>query len=222
MFARIFLIGFILPVVAFATSPPSMAQDMHAKASPAMMKMGRAIFKENCQVCHQADAIGKVGIAPSLTNPEFLSISSDKFLESTIRDGREDTGMMPFAHLGRTKVRAVVAFLRSHQVGPNRAKQVDDQPAAHGDPRLGKTWYQDICSTCHGSDGDGYQSEGAGTAIGLPGFLSKVSDGYIRETIKIGRSNTRMLPFQGPKALADLSDREIDDIITYLRTQSKK
>lgn len=77
-----------------------------------------------------------------------------------------------------------------------------------------------ICSTCHGTSGNGYESEGAGTAIGLPGFLSKASDGFIRETIKKGRSNTRMLAFQGPDGLANLSDQEIDDVIVYLRSQN--
>jgi cytochrome c oxidase cbb3-type subunit 3 len=71
--------------------------------------------------------------------------------------------------------------------------------------------------TCHGVDGDGYDAGGTGTAIGLPGFLDKASDGFIRETIKHGRSNTRMLPFQGPEGLANLTDEEIDDIIVYLR-----
>ena len=191
-------------------------------ATPVMLKKGKELFNENCAACHQEDAIGKPGVAPSLTNPELLSISSDKFFMSTIRDGREDTGMMPFAHLGRKNVRAIVAYLRSHAKEPNRSKEVDAQPDARGDPRLGKQWYLNICSTCHGTDGNGYESEGAGTAIGLPSFLDKVSDGFIRETIKKGRSNTRMLAFQGPAALADLSDREIDDIIVYLRSQAKK
>ena len=190
--------------------------------TPIMLKKGKELFNENCAVCHQEDAIGQPGVAPSLTNPELLSISSDKFFMSTIRDGREDTGMMPFAHLGRKNVRAIVAYLRSHAKEPNRSKEVDAQPDARGDPRLGKQWYLNICSTCHGTDGNGYESEGAGTAIGLPSFLDKVSDGFIRETIKKGRSNTRMLAFQGPAALADLSDREIDDIIVYLRSQAKK
>jgi len=140
----------------------------------------------------------------------------------TIRDGREDTGMPPFAHLGRKDVRTIVAYLRAHTVKPNRAQEVDSQPDAHGDPRLGKQWYDNICSTCHGLAGDGYEAGGTGTAIGLPGFLNKVSDGFIRETIKKGRSNTRMLAFQGPAALANLSDREIDDIIVYLRSLAKK
>jgi len=191
-------------------------------ATPATLKEGKELFTENCQVCHQADAIGKPGVAPSLTNQELLSISSDKFLMATIRDGREDTSMMPFAHLGRKNIRAIVAYLRSHAMQPNRAEEVDAQPEARGDPRLGKQWYINICSTCHGTSGNGYESEGAGTAIGLPGFLNKVSDGFIRETIKKGRSNTRMLAFQGPSALANLSDQEINDIIVYIRQQGKK
>jgi len=70
-------------------------------------------------------------------------------------------------------------------------------------------------------NGDGYDAGGTGTAIGLPSFLDKVSDGFIRETIAHGRSNTRMLPFKGPEALAALTDREIDDIIVYLRSLAK-
>ena len=66
-------------------------------------------------------------------------------------------------------------------------------------------------------DGDGYEAGGTGTAVGLPGFLDKATDGFIRETIKRGRSNTRMRGFQGPEGLANLSDREIDDVIVYLR-----
>jgi cytochrome c oxidase cbb3-type subunit 3 len=186
-------------------------------ASPETLQEGEALFVENCEVCHQADAIGEPGVAPSLTNPELLSVASDTFLEGTIRDGREDTGMPPFAHLGRKNVQAIVAYLRAHTSLPNRAEEVNAQPEAHGDPRLGEQWYNNICSTCHGVDGDGYDAGGTGTAIGLAGFLDKASDGFIRETIKHGRSNTRMLPFQGPAGLANLTDEEIDDIIVYLR-----
>ncbi|MCF6199405.1 MAG: c-type cytochrome [Hyphomicrobiaceae bacterium] len=191
-------------------------------ATPATLKLGERLFKANCEVCHQADAIGKPGVAPSLINQELLSISSDKFLAGTIRDGREDTGMAPFAHLGRSKVQAIVEFLRSHQTAPDRAVEVDNQPDAHGDPRLGQQWYNNICSTCHGVAGDGYMAGGTGTAIGLKGFLNKATDGFIRETIKKGRSNTRMLGFQGPAAMANLSNQEIDDIIVYLRKQAKR
>jgi cbb3-type cytochrome c oxidase subunit III len=217
MFAHKCMIFGLAGLVSLAFSDPAHAQT----ASAATLADGQALFDENCAVCHQEDAIGEPGVAPSLTNPELLSIGSDTFFEVTIRDGREDTGMPPFAHLGRTGVQAIVAYLRSHAKGPNRSEEVDNQPDAHGDPRLGKQWYDYICSTCHGVDGDGYEAGGTGTAIGLPGFLDKVSDGFIRETIKNGRSNTRMLAFSGPDGLANLSDEEIDDIIVYLRARAE-
>ncbi|MDM8561244.1 c-type cytochrome [Candidatus Parabeggiatoa sp. HSG14] len=204
-----------LAIAASCTSGSALATDNE------MIKQGEQLFNQNCMVCHQADAIGKPGFAPSLTNPEFLSIASDKFFMSTIRDGRPGTSMIPFFYLGRNKVKAIVAYLRSHTKLPDRSAEVDAQPDAHGDPRLGEQWYNYICSTCHGANGDGYLAGGTGTAIGNPGFLNKVSDGFIRTTIKEGRSNTRMLGFSGSTGLANLSDQEIDDIIVYLRQLSK-
>ncbi len=206
-----------IPILLFFLIQISITADA-APTNKGQIALGEKLYNQNCIFCHQADAIGKPGFAPSLTNKEFLSISSNKFLLSTIRDGRPGTGMPPFGHLGRSKVKAIVAYFRSHSKLPYRGGSVNAQPTAKGDPRIGRLWFEQICSTCHGPDGNGYVAGGTGTAIGKAGFLSKVSDGYIRETIKVGRSNTRMLSFQGPAAMADLSDREIDDIITYLRT----
>ncbi len=205
-------------MAAAATPKPAKPvekQDLEA------VKLGKATYEENCLACHQADAIGQPGIAPSLTNPELLEVASDKFFLGTIRDGREDTGMPPFEHLGEKKIKAIIAFLRDHSDRPNRSAEVDAQPEAHGDPRLGEQWFNYICATCHGKNGDGYLSGGTGTAIGKPGFLSKASDGFIRTTIKVGRSNTRMRGFSGSVGLANLSDKEIDDIIVFLRTLPK-
>lgn len=197
-------------------------QTTRAENDPALIETGMDAYNQNCVFCHQEDAIGKPGFAPSLTNKELLATASDKFLLGTIRDGREGTGMPPFAHLGRDSIKAILAYLRSHTQVPNRAAEVDAQADAHGDPRLGKQWYDQICSTCHGVNGDGYISGGTGTAIGKVGFLNKASDGFVRTTIKEGRSNTRMLGFQGADGMADLSDREIDDIIVYLRSLPKQ
>ena len=206
---------FILSVVSAASAQAAPAGDAVDTVE------GKALFVQNCAVCHQEDAIGKPGFAPSLTNKELLSISSDKFMEGTIRDGRAGTGMPGFAHLGRSKVKNIVAYLRTYAKLPDVSAEVDAQREAHGDPRLGKTWFDDICATCHGVKGDGYAAGGTGTAIGTAGFLSKASDGFIRTTIKDGRSNTRMLGFSGPAAMANLSDQEIDDIIVYMRSLSK-
>ncbi|MFQ5756297.1 MAG: c-type cytochrome, partial [Acidiferrobacterales bacterium] len=187
----------LVTLVVLAAGEPQSA----AAGNAATIEKGKQLYNQNCSVCHQADAIGKPGFAPSLTNKELLSISSDKFLLGTIRDGRAGTGMPPFAHLGRKNAMAIVAYLRSHTELPNTAAEVDAQPAAQGDPRLGKFWFEQICATCHGIIGDGYAAGGTGTAIGKIGFLGKVSDGFIRTTIKEGRSNTRMRGFHGPAGL---------------------
>jgi cytochrome c oxidase cbb3-type subunit 3 len=140
----------------------------------------------------------------------------------TIRDGRAGTGMPPFAHLGKKSITAILAYLRSHAKLPNISKKVDAQPRSQGDERLGQFWFDSICSTCHGPNGDGYAAGGTGTAIGKASFLDKVSDGFIRVSIKQGRSNTRMIGYSGPEAMAALSDSDVDDIIAYLRTVPSK
>ena len=185
------------------------------------IEQGEQLYNQNCVFCHQADAIGKPGMAPSLTNKELLAYASDDFFLKTITNGRPGTGMPPFAHLEEENIRAIIAFLRSHSDGINKAAEVNAQPDAHGDPRLGKQWFEQICSTCHGVKGDGYIAGGTGTAIGKKGFLDYVSDGFIRTTIIEGRSNTRMLGFKGASGLANLSSQEIDDIIVYLRSLPK-
>jgi len=205
------------------TSKPSdEAKGEVITVDPKLAAKGKEVYDQNCIFCHQADAIGKPGFAPSLTNKELLSVSSDKFLMGTIRDGRAGTGMPPFAHLGRKDVEAIVAYLRSHTHDPNKSALVDAQPASQGDPRLGRFWFDQICATCHGPNGDGYAAGGTGTAIGKAGFLDKATDGFLRETIKVGRTNTRMIGYSGPEAMANLSDSEIDDIIAYLRTVPSK
>ena len=192
------------------------------KVDPALANAGKKVYEQNCIFCHQADAIGKAGFAPSLTNQEFLQVASDKFLMATIRDGRAGTGMPPFSHLGRKDVEAIVAYLRSHAKLKNMSAEIDAQPKSMGDERLGRFWFDSICSTCHGRDGDGYAAGGTGTAIGKASFLDKVTDGFIRETVNKGRSNTRMIGYQGPEAMANLSAGDVDDIIAYLRTVPSK
>ncbi len=188
-----------------------------AFADSKQIEQGKALFNQNCQVCHQADAIGKPGFAPSLTNKELLSIGTDKFFMSTVRDGRLGTGMPPMAHLGKEKITDIVAYLRSHATLPDRSAAVDAQPKATGDKKNGQSLFALICAGCHGDDGQGYAAGVAGTAIGKAGFLNKVSDGFIRTMIKEGRSNTRMRGFSGSGGLANLTDSEIDDVIVYLR-----
>ena len=183
------------------------------------VQLGKSTFNTFCVACHQPEGVGKPGVAPSLTSPEFLASASDDFLRSTISNGRPGTAMVGWkATLGEQKINAVIAYLRSFAKTPSRAAQVNAEPPAKGDVALGKTRFAEICKGCHADQGGGYMAGGNAPAIGKPGFLKVASDGYIREMVKNGRSNTRMRGFSGSTGLANLSDKEIDSIISYLRT----
>ncbi len=193
---------------------PASASSLHGIA-----KKGKRVFDANCAACHQPDAIGKPGVAPSLISPQFLSIASDKFLSETITKGRTGTAMPAWGdQLGKRKIKAVIAYLRSHARGPNRSKAVNSERRTMGNAKLGKVWFDGICAHCHGIYGQGYAADGSGTAIGGVDFLRTASDGFIRETIMFGRDNTRMRPFHNSAALANLNKSEIDDVIKYMRT----
>jgi len=67
--------------------------------------------------------------------------------------------------------------------------------------------------------GGGYGGGGVGSALANPEFLRTASDGFLFETIRIGRGNRAMKPFgRGLGGIVELHDREIADIVTYLRS----
>ncbi len=186
----------------------------------ALAAKGKAVFDENCVACHQPDAVGLPGTAPSLRAKELLRYGSDRFFTQTITDGRPDTPMPSFADvLKPADIKAVIAYLRSLAKEPSQGNDIDKERPSAGDVALGKDRFAQICASCHGENGEGYEAEGSGTAIGKAGFLSKASDGFIRGTIREGRSNTPMHGFIGASALANLSYQEIDAIVAYLRSR---
>lgn len=208
---------------AFATLG-AISLSMSAQADVALAKQGETVFNTFCVACHQPKGEGKPGVAPSLTSPEFLASASTRFLRTTISEGRAGTAMIAWKPvLGEKKIDAVIAYLRSFAKGTAGAKvaKVDAEPAAKGDVKLGQARFEEICQGCHAAKGGGYLAHGVAPAIGLPGFLKVASDGYIREIVRYGRSNTRMRGFQGSTGLANLSDKEINSVISYLRTLNR-
>jgi len=182
------------------------------------MSPGQQLFEANCMGCHQAGEHGAAGMAPVLTNSDFLAIASDQFLYDTIHDGRMTAGMPPASWLGEQKIRAIIGYLRSQSTLPDRSAQVNKQAAATGNSAHGAALFNSICATCHGMRGQGYDDGNTGTHIGNPAFLRVASDGFLREVIKHGRRGTAMRAFSGPAAIAALSDQDIDDIIVFLRS----
>jgi cbb3-type cytochrome c oxidase subunit III len=211
--------SFSLFAVFFCLSGCSPVDDIVVNITdeaPVLIEKGSKLFQIYCISCHRREGIGAPGVAPSLTSEEFLANASDTFLKHTIRDGRPKSGMPSFAKLGDLKIAAIVAYFRSYATLPNRSAEIDAQEVSHGDPEQGQKFYKLKCSLCHGYKGDGYLWGGTGPAIGRASFLDIASDGYIRTTVKEGRGS-RMPRFQREKGTSRLTDKEIEDIIAYLR-----
>ncbi len=81
-------------------------------------------------------------------------------------------------------------------------------PMWAGDPFAGSAVYTEYCVNCHGGDGAG---EIAGTPSFRGGRLMAKGDMELRERIRNGKD--LMPSFRGV-----LSEEQIDDVVTYIRT----
>lgn len=177
---------------------------------------GADTFARVCAQCHGAEGIGHIG--PSITNPDFLEVAGDRFIKETACYGRSGTRMRPNLHgqggtadLSEREINDVVAYIRSFEGKPRRYA---GRSRTQGDIDIGALTFERICAQCHGALGGGH----TGPAIGLPGFLAHVSDGFIEGMIANGRSGTEMKGFSpGRGGLAELSEHEIRSVVRYLR-----
>ncbi len=189
------------------------------EASAKSIELGKATFGL-CMGCHGEDAAGRVGIGPRIASKSYLAAASDDFLARTIRNGRSGTTMIPWEKvLNGQQVEAVIAYLRSlDPVEP----AVLDESELKGVAENGERIFRAVCSGCHGRSGAGYQETANGTGIGRKAFLDSASNGFIRYIVSYGKSQTKMRGFASKNitAVANLSNREIEDTIAYLRANA--
>jgi cytochrome c oxidase cbb3-type subunit 3 len=136
------------------------------EADPQLMKTvresGRALFGDNCSVCHGTDASGGKGF-PSLKTASWLWGGDADAIAETIRVGINSTHpqtrtsqMLAFGRDGvlpRKDVDNVVNYVRSLS-----------EPAAVKDPvsiEAGAKLFADNCASCHGEQGQGNVELGA-------------------------------------------------------------
>jgi cytochrome c oxidase cbb3-type subunit 3 len=106
---------------------------------------GKALFAQNCAVCHGANGEGGTGtgvtfsrprdlpiIAPALNNPGFLAAASDQLIKAAVMNGREGTPMPSFRKKGLTEqqINDVVSYVRSFEntPNPNEVGSATDEP----------------------------------------------------------------------------------------------
>ena len=188
-------------------------------SAPASVELGERTFNTYCVACHQESGVGKVGFAPYIRHPQFLALASDEYLRDSIVGGRPGTAMTSWAHLPVNEVESLVAYLRAGEDENSTFQKADPGKNYPGDPTEGEHLYSVYCSSCHGVNATGYAEGGSGPGIGNEGFLAVASDDFIFQTVKHGRIGTSMRSFVGARGLANLTEKEVGNIIAYLRNR---
>jgi len=128
---------------------------------------GKAVFMDQCSICHGADASGKTAMAKSLgaTIPDFRSKQvqslTDPDIKKVISEGKG--GMPPLGDLGAANFTNLIAYIRSFA-----AEQVE-QFAAQGSPQRGEQLFTGevhfqnrgpACISCHSIAGLSFPNGG--------------------------------------------------------------
>ena len=186
---------------------------------------GAALYLRQCAACHGNNGLGSVGVPLAL--PDFLAVADDHYLRTTIRRGRPGRVMPAFTQLQDEEISALVRHIRGWQ--PPAAKSQAPIKALPGSTGRGERLYAQNCAVCHGDKGQGGHGTGVtfsrprdypilAPALNNPGVLAAASDDMIKTTLARGRAGTPMVSFREK----GLSDKNLDDIVAYVRSFQKK
>ena len=191
--------------------------------SSVQAKDGASLYSQHCAACHGSQGNGGVGVPLAL--PDFQQSVSDDFLAKTIRHGRPGRVMPAFKNLSDDELNSLVKHLRSWQTSDTKPKAITVEA---GNVQHGKQLFTKHCSSCHGAQGEGGHGTGVtfsrprdlpiiAPALNNSGFLASASDNMVKSTLMHGRKGTPMTSFlkQG------LSERDIDDLVSYVRSFAK-
>ncbi len=182
---------------------------------------GYYLFQKNCAVCHGSEGGGGVGVPLNLS--DFLSTTSDQYLQKTIHLGRPGRIMPAFSSLNEAQIKRIIAYIRSWK--SDIKAPVYSQKSIKGDSKKGQAIFAAICINCHRKEGVGGEGTGVtfsrprdaeilAPAIGNPAFLASASDHMIKQIIMTGRESTPMV-----SAISmGLTEDDVDNVVSYLRS----
>jgi mono/diheme cytochrome c family protein len=118
--------------------------------------------------------------------------------------------------LGSTHISDIISFMRAR-----RDSILDYIPAgmSTGRPLHGRELYTELCSSCHGRNGEGIKAP----ALSSQEFLSAATNGYLTATITLGRRGTAMPSWgRGTPEYRLLTTAERLDIVAHIRTWQRE
>ncbi len=125
-------------------------------------------------------------------------------------------GSHGFVQLEGREVGDLIVFLRRMASEP---LPTPGFRTVQGTVSRGQEFYEQYCIGCHGENGAGRTAP----ALANAAFLDAVTDGFLQATIVRGRSGTAMRAWaRGRYGFEELSPREINDIVAYIRNWQTK
>ena len=181
------------------------------------LEEGALKFHFLCSRCHGEFGEGETG--PAIINRDFLEVADDRFLFETIAGGRAHTAMFGWStdvynqeQLNRPDIANIVAYMRSSSLKPLTYVYQGSNP---GRSTEGAIIFNERCSGCHGSAGEGIKAP----ALNNQEFLSAASNGYLMATVTLGRKGTAMPSWgYGGKEHPALTAEERQDVVSYIRS----
>jgi mono/diheme cytochrome c family protein len=185
------------------------------------------LYRTHCAGCHGAD--GKLGPAPPLNDPLFLSIISEGQLRDVVRKGRRGTPMPAFVKeqggpLTDDQVKALARGIKT-QWGKQDAAGTGAVPpykaTSAGSAQAGKAVFMQACAVCHGERGQGVEKDDQVVRrINDPAFLALISDQALRRYVITGRPDLGMPSYAGKRPeqpdFKPLTATEVDDLVALL------
>ncbi|MBM2850060.1 MAG: hypothetical protein HW418_3002 [Anaerolineales bacterium] len=179
---------------------------------------GAQLFAENCAACH--GQFGEGGPNPTrqgdiiapISSAEFLKTRDDITLRNIISQGQPNFGMSPFGAayggpLSDDEVDALVAFVRGWQANPPVELPSEVSP---GQAALtGAQIYTDVCSRCHGPNGEG----GLGPALADANFQAQYDNQALFDEISQGHEATPMIAWG-----EILTPDQLEQLVRFIRS----
>ena len=187
-------------VAAYFSSLPPVAPEQGAIFSP--FEHGKALAPA-CTKCHGENGVSKTPGTPNLAGqqPHYFVTAVQEYLNTV----RETSPMHALIRgLNRVDAESLALFFASQT-------PADRPPPSFGDPAVGET-KTILCAGCHGVHGVSSDS-------GTPSLASQ-DPIYLVKAIKAYRAKRRNEPMQ--RAVAALSDKDIDNIAAYYTVQKSR
>lgn len=185
-------------------------------ASGSPLEEGQQLFAQNCAACHGGFGEGGANpgrpddiIAP-ISTAEYLQTRDDSTLKAIIAAGQPNFGMSPFGNsfggpLDSDDINAIVFFIRAWEADP--PVEIPPEVVMRSLSIEGDQIYADVCSQCHGEQGQGL----IGPSLVDDDFQARFTDQSLFDSINTGHEATSMIAW-GEILIAEQINQLVDFI----------